>query len=451
MNNGMEADIVIFDINTIIEYNGIYWHRDSNRDARKKEYIESNGIRLITILDMTASRRADASVKIIDNDTIYFCRYQREMSPLMKVLSELLGVKLIEQENQELDVVNMVYESYGNQNLLYQYPSIAQELLDGDASKIFISDSLTRRWKCKKCGTIFKTSVGHRVFDGTDCPACAGNIAIPNVNDIKTLYPEYAYEIIDRTDSDKLNILPFSSLYVTWKCSSCNHVWRGQINKRIVTKTGCPVCGYIPITIDRHNFVDINYICSVVKPIDKVLLNGSIIETDLSGAIGILLVFLHKKGNTANNILNKLMLHDKINEYNFFKKPKYICTIDNKDMYIEGRYGTEHKVSILYTLVTGFNIDVKFKVKDENKLPNRITLNKNGIDYNVTTRLNGKIIYIGKRNSIKDAVKLKLSAEYYIFGHILIPTDMEYLDNENIPDFTKCKEYFKLVDKNIIT
>jgi rubrerythrin/very-short-patch-repair endonuclease len=453
MGNGMEADIAIWDTNTIIEYNGVYWHKPE-RDERKKKFIESYGIRLIRIWDSDATGKSKAYAKIISENDIEFNRYLRDMSPVIPLLESLLKTKLVISDNMENDVLDFVNQNIRDQNLAFQYPDIAEELLDVDPSKLFITDSKTRRWKCKTCGTVFQTSVGHRVYNKTNCPACAGNIAIPGKTDILTVLPEYANEITSLTEEEKRNTLPFSTQTVIWKCSNCGYTWNSDIRQRTVVKTSCPKCGYLPLNINRDDFVDIKYLQDVKKPISQMQIYNQIYNVDIADAIGVIVNALLKIGKSLDNIvsladlINNRSQEEKIS-YNsdIYIAPKLITTYNNKAIYIEGNAGTQYKINILKALLDTFNIKALFKIKDEYKLPKRITVAKNGVDFNVTTRISGKIVYIGRRRTVDEALRLKLSAEVYFFGNILIQSDLQLLQNQTIPDFKTMPEYEKFKDK----
>ena len=221
----MEADIVIHDIKTVIEYNGIYWHTKA-RDSRKKDYITNSGYRLITILDRSVNK-LQTKASILDENTIIFDRYLRDMEPIIPMLETLLNVKLNIDSIKKADIEQIINEKvvsdYGRQCLAYIRPDIAEELLIDDATKIFVSDAKTRIFKCKKCSMIYKTSVHHKVYNKSDCPYCAGNLAIPFKTDIVTLMPEYAKEIISLTEDQKRHTLPFSSKIVQFQCSACGY------------------------------------------------------------------------------------------------------------------------------------------------------------------------------------------------------------------------------------
>lgn len=172
MKNGMELDIAIYDINTGIEYSGDYYHKDKERDIRKRDYIESNGVRLIEIREFRVNKIIEEKVEIVDKNTIYVYRADRgkRLEKLVKVLGILLNKDLVIPDNLYYKIKQRVYNSYGKQCLMYQRPDLAKEYSTNNnipPDRIFISDNDTVEWVCKDCGNKWYTSVGHRVHNKT--------------------------------------------------------------------------------------------------------------------------------------------------------------------------------------------------------------------------------------------------------------------------------------------
>lgn len=96
-------------------------------------------------------------------------------------------------------------------------------------------------WKCSVCGYRYYTFVANR-NRGTGCKKCAGQVLIPGVNDLATLYPEIAkqwdYEL--NGDVKPSDIFPQTNKNYHWICNK-GHRWPAKPNDR-VRGTGCPVC-----------------------------------------------------------------------------------------------------------------------------------------------------------------------------------------------------------------
>ena len=95
-------------------------------------------------------------------------------------------------------------------------------------------------WRCKE-GHAFQASPSSR-RGGTRCPYCAGQRAIPGVNDLATLNPELAAEWHPTKNGDlkPSELLPGSKKLVWWRCEK-GHEWTAFPAAR-VGGSGCPIC-----------------------------------------------------------------------------------------------------------------------------------------------------------------------------------------------------------------
>lgn len=462
MTNKMEADIVIWDINTIIEYNGIFWHSDSDRDKRKKEFIESKGVRLITIVEDTVKSKSQAYAKIVDRDTIEFHRYEREMMILVIKLGELLNKELYIPDDMEHRVTKRVYDAYGNQNLAYQLPDLAAEYSSNNkrkASDMFISDSETVEWICKKCSNTFYTSIGHRVYDKTGCPYCAGNKAIPEQTDIITVLPEFAKEIASLTEDELYHTLPYASKTVTWRCTRCKHEWSSTIRNRTSYNGSCPVCGYTPM--DRSSkMYNIHEMCKIGKSILKVIAFGNVYtKINWNDLLRITFNYVIK-----NNIIKVTDIVDNLNyssnktcipklsyDSGYYNMPKLLAIYNNKNIYFEGKYGSNQFALTICQLLdiagleySNIMIEPNYDKIVNEKVTN-VNLNRSGNRYNVYYRVCGVPTFVGSRENFVDAVLLKLSSEIFFFGNIRNKNDINHCNNRSIPEFKDMPEFNKFI------
>ena len=96
-------------------------------------------------------------------------------------------------------------------------------------------------WKCSKCGYRYYTFVANR-NRGTGCKKCAGQVLIPGVNDLATLYPDVAKQWdYERNGSvTPSDIFPQTNDDYNW-IDEFGHRWSTTPNARI-RGTGCPYC-----------------------------------------------------------------------------------------------------------------------------------------------------------------------------------------------------------------
>ena len=101
--------------------------------------------------------------------------------------------------------------------------------------------SIPRWWLCT-CGYEWPTSPGNR-HRGAGCPACAGFVLIPGLNDLASLFPDIAAEFrADLNEGTGVNdVFAGGAGNYAWECSTCAHVWRTLVCTR-TSGSGCPAC-----------------------------------------------------------------------------------------------------------------------------------------------------------------------------------------------------------------
>jgi hypothetical protein len=111
------------------------------------------------------------------------------------------------------------------QPLSVTHPELAKEADGWDPNSVTAGMHLPRQWKCSK-GHIWEARVYQRTKSG--CPYCSGRFAIKGENDLKTLDPKLAREIVDY-DATTLKIT--SHIKVKWKCKY-DHFWTARVSDR---------------------------------------------------------------------------------------------------------------------------------------------------------------------------------------------------------------------------
>ena len=180
-NNGMELDIYIPSIKTAIEYDGVFWHNNKRkRETQKYQTCRQNGIKLIRIREGGDYNRVGIA------DTCY----HKENLDNHKNLAELINFVLmdltiltrktpylpvkIDLENDNFEIRKYMTDLSKN-SLATIRPDLTEEWCfekNGELTPkmVFPNSSQKVYWKCKVCGHIWKTSIGHRLTTG--CPAC---------------------------------------------------------------------------------------------------------------------------------------------------------------------------------------------------------------------------------------------------------------------------------------
>ena len=247
--NKQEIDIYLPDYKIGIEYDGRFYHKNSQlKEAKKNEIIKEAGIVLLRIKESTCNSVSD--------NTIYFetdylgPNYVWALHAAFNLIADLTGkdeIRHIDIDiNRDALKIREQYDLMQKENsLAVKHPEIAKEwnqekngILTPD---MFYSGSSEKVWwKCSK-GHEWQSIIYSRVY-GTGCPYCSGRKAINGETDFETLNPE----LVKEWDYDKNGYLRpseytiSSSAKVWWKCSK-GHEWQNTLHSR-TSGHGCPYC-----------------------------------------------------------------------------------------------------------------------------------------------------------------------------------------------------------------
>lgn len=172
---GVEIDIWLPDLNTGIEYNGMYWHnKRKQKDKMKLNILHKNNIRMIVI--------QDSGENIINGDVITHTgcgKKYNEIDWAIKQLLTLLHISGIEvKTEQDEQAIYVQYASLKKKNsFAFNYPDKAEEwdykrncgvtpdMVNKQSDKMFFRI-------CPICHTSYKTSLSNWIRrDG--CHTCA--------------------------------------------------------------------------------------------------------------------------------------------------------------------------------------------------------------------------------------------------------------------------------------
>jgi hypothetical protein len=132
------------------------------------------------------------------------------------------------------NILNAVPSKKEKPPLSVTHPELAKEAYKWNPKQVTSGMHLSKKWKCSK-GHIWEAMVYHRTKSG--CPFCSGRLAIRGENDLKTLNPKLARELLDH-DATTLKIS--SHTKVNWKCKY-GHIWEARVSERS-KGNGCPTC-----------------------------------------------------------------------------------------------------------------------------------------------------------------------------------------------------------------
>jgi hypothetical protein len=164
-------------------------------------------------------------------------------------------------------------------------PDLAAQLVDPSQAKTVTAGSEKKlSWFCETGHPRYKWEA--KVFNrslGTGCPACDGKAVIPGWNDLGTVRPDLADQLVD--PSLATTVTKFSNKSFLWFCENDHprHVWEATVCNRSNKGHGCGACNG-KVTIPGWNdlatvhpdlalqLVDPSLATTVTKSSDKKLL-----------------------------------------------------------------------------------------------------------------------------------------------------------------------------------
>lgn len=124
------------------------------------------------------------------------------------------------------------------------HPHLVKDLVNPDDAKTVTFGSHKKLlWKCDK-GHVYEQSVCKHVI-GRRCAICAGQKIVHGINDLATVNPKLAQELVDKSLATKIGA--HDSHPVEWECAK-GHRWFASVSSRNDRHYGCSYCsGRYPI------------------------------------------------------------------------------------------------------------------------------------------------------------------------------------------------------------
>ncbi|MBQ6493395.1 MAG: zinc-ribbon domain-containing protein [Erysipelotrichaceae bacterium] len=258
-----EIDIYIPSLKIGIEYDGLRWHKDEEKDYTKTKLLNSKGIQLVRIRERGLPRIDDGSY-IIEIDGYYKDR-RIFNEPIKQLIFHINNGTIntdIDVERDYQEVISLFDLKRESRSLATVRPELIKEwhpTKNGKLTPYNVSAGSNHNevwWICSKCGFEWKTPVARRTTSGHEsgCPMCGRrrvaesakqrNLVVGET-DLATVYPEIARE----WDYGVNKTLPnqhtsTSNEMVSWVCSK-GHIYKAKISSRTKNKgkgTGCPYC-----------------------------------------------------------------------------------------------------------------------------------------------------------------------------------------------------------------
>ena len=127
----------------------------------------------------------------------------------------------------------------GFNDLATNFPEVAKQAEGWDPVTVTAGSKKKALWRCQ-AGHTWKAAVGDRTRpNGSGCPICSGLKVLAGFNDLATLFPELASQVIK---GDPKTVTPKSNKKLLWRCNK-GHVWEAAVQNRTPpASTGCPEC-----------------------------------------------------------------------------------------------------------------------------------------------------------------------------------------------------------------
>jgi hypothetical protein len=247
--NISEIDIFIPSYSFGIEYDGLYYHKNIEKDLKKRRVIEDNNIFLLSIKESRVNKK--------DGKNIIYFKIPYSDSELDQLIIKILGI-IEDKVNIKLKSIlvdtklnkNLIIESLNNakiNNSLYNNDFLLSAEWDyeknGNLSpkNIPFHSSTKVWWKCK-LGHSFEAKISNRTkLNPTSCPYCANQKIMPNFNDLETINSEGLKFWDYKKNLIKPNqISAGSSKKVWWICDK-DHSWNKSPNNQLRFNK-CPTC-----------------------------------------------------------------------------------------------------------------------------------------------------------------------------------------------------------------
>lgn len=158
----------------------------------------------------------------------------------------------------------------GETDLATTHPELAEQLVDKSLGKTLSHGSnQVVSWKCPICGHVWDASVNSRVNMGSGCPRCAGKVLVKGENDIVTLYPEVAAEMVDQELARRT--FAYSNKKVMWHCEH-GHEWEASVSSRTMYGGGCPYCSGRRTLVGENDLAVVrpDLVAEMVNPEDAI-------------------------------------------------------------------------------------------------------------------------------------------------------------------------------------
>ena len=221
---GKEVDIYIPSIQTAVEYDGIFYHKNIDKDLSKNDWCKEHQVRLIRVREKGCPNLGVDDVIIRDNQN------DNSLEEVITSLLSLLGVKTtdVNISRDKSTILNNYIFRKKNKSLQSACFDLASEWHPSKNGNLrpemFTQNSNKVVWWYGKCGHEWKESINNRTGKKCGCPYCANNRVLKGFNDLATINPRLSSEW-HPTKNNELTPYMFmpGSRKKVWWLGKCGH------------------------------------------------------------------------------------------------------------------------------------------------------------------------------------------------------------------------------------
>lgn len=227
-----ELDIYIPSIRTGVEFDGVFYHKRTERDIEKDNLCNKQGVTLIRIrekgLDSTGLKSVVFSLPEELNGSI------ERLTPSLRFIEKQLGKSLNIDLLRDYDEIRSMVVNHDLENCVANtHPELLNEWdyekngqVGNTPENVSAGARIAIWWKCKN-GHSYKALLNNRTSNHNGCPYCVNKKVLKGFNDLVTMKPEIAKEWnYEKNGTLKPEeILGSSNKKVWWKCSECGEEW----------------------------------------------------------------------------------------------------------------------------------------------------------------------------------------------------------------------------------
>ena len=238
---GKELDIWLPNLQTGIEYDGIYYHANSKRDIEKIFYFAKKNIRIISI------KESNRNV-VFDNTIEYDYREKKQLDWAISELFNLLEINAprIDTDADLLHIQEQYVQMEKNNSIVAKYPHIAEEWHPNKNGtlkpEMYSFSSHAKVWWLGKCGHEWMQVIKNRTLSNAGCPICSGKEVLTGFNDLATKNPEVVSLWHPKKNGNLTpeKVASRSGKKVWWQCEK-GHEWQTAISG-VSAGSRCPIC-----------------------------------------------------------------------------------------------------------------------------------------------------------------------------------------------------------------